>query len=145
MNTPCGPICQWIASSHATGIWNTQKQNRLIHVGVQVSPAPLNDCVNTRPYAKNTKPALTIRKHATAYGVTAGPGAKLETIHGANTMKMTLTAPSTIALYLPAVHTDSSARSGSFAPSAWPTIVAAALLRPHAGRIAKITSLMPIV
>ena len=60
-------------------------------------------------------------------------------------MKNTLTTPSTMALYLPAVHTACSARSGFFAPNACPTIVAAALASPHAGRIAKITVRMPIV
>ena len=70
---------------------------------------------------------------------------KIDTIHGANDDEDELTSPSTIALYLPAVHTASSARSGFFAPSAWPTIVAAALLSPHAGRIAKITMRIPIV
>jgi hypothetical protein len=48
-------------------------------------------------------------------------------------------------LYRPAVHTDSAARSGFPAPSACPTIVAAALLKPHAGRMANITVRMPIV
>ena len=40
-------------------------------VGVTVSPAPLNDCVNTRPYAKNTNPTLTMRRQLVAYGATA--------------------------------------------------------------------------
>ena len=66
-------------------------------------------------------------------------------ICGARTMNNAPTSPSTNALYFPAVHTDCSARSGFFAPSAWPTIVAAALPSPHAGIIAKITRRMPIV
>jgi hypothetical protein len=70
---------------------------------------------------------------------------KIDTIQGANPTKNTLSIPSTMPLYFAAVHTALSARSGFPAPSAWPTIVAAALLSPHAGRIAKITTRMPMV
>ena len=48
-NTPDGPSPAWCASSQANGISNTQKQQKLSQVGVQVSPAPLNDCVSTMP------------------------------------------------------------------------------------------------
>src|SRR5437867_1887812 len=40
-----------------------------------------------------------------------------------------------IALYFAVFHTDSSARSGCLAPRFWPTSVAAALLKPKAGKI----------
>ena len=50
-NTPCGPSPKCTASAYATGISQNQKQNRLSHVGVHVSPAPLNYCVNTIPQA----------------------------------------------------------------------------------------------
>ena len=42
------PACD---STHARGSSSTQNTSRLIHVGVHVSPAPLNDCVSTMPYA----------------------------------------------------------------------------------------------
>ena len=35
----------------ASGISNSQKTNRLMIVGVHVSPAPLNACVSTMPHA----------------------------------------------------------------------------------------------
>src|SRR2546421_5657217 len=44
------------ASTYASGISHSQKQARLMNVGVQVSPAPLNAWVSTIPSAKNTKP-----------------------------------------------------------------------------------------
>jgi len=43
-------------------------------------------------------------------------------------------------LYKPVRHTACSARSGFPAPRFWPTSVAAALLSPHEGRIAKTTN-----
>src|SRR5438876_7734151 len=48
-NAPCGPTPKIRESTYANGISNTQKQRRLRSVGVSVSPAPLNDCVSTRP------------------------------------------------------------------------------------------------
>ena len=51
MNTPFGPKPSGFASSHATGNSSSQKQNRLISVGVRVSPAPLKDWVTTMPNA----------------------------------------------------------------------------------------------
>lgn len=51
MNTPVGPKPTCFASTHASGISSTQEQRRFSHVGVQVSPAPLNDCPSTMPYA----------------------------------------------------------------------------------------------
>lgn len=50
-NTPSGPKFAHRASIHASGISHSQKQNRFSSVGVQVSPAPLNDWVSTIPYA----------------------------------------------------------------------------------------------
>ena len=51
MNTPQNtPDCcqsRPIASSHDSGIWISQKNTRLIYVGVTVSPAPLNACTET--------------------------------------------------------------------------------------------------
>src|SRR5690242_5005782 len=40
--TPRGPRPVRRARNHASGISNSQKQNRFSQVGVQVSPAPLN-------------------------------------------------------------------------------------------------------
>src|SRR5207302_1973328 len=51
MNTPNAPSPVWCDSTHASGISNTQNTNRLIHVGVRVSPAPLNEFPITIPYA----------------------------------------------------------------------------------------------
>src|SRR5258705_8969990 len=45
--TPWGPKLKWRASTQAIGISHSQKQNRLSHVGVQVSPAPLKEFVRT--------------------------------------------------------------------------------------------------
>src|SRR5438105_2857445 len=47
--TPCGPRRKCRASSQASGTSHSQKQNRLSHVGVHVSPAPLNEFVSTMP------------------------------------------------------------------------------------------------
>ncbi len=43
MKTPRGPKPAGTASHHASGISHSQKTNRLMTVGVHVSPAPLND------------------------------------------------------------------------------------------------------
>src|SRR6267378_5934708 len=45
--TPWGPKLKCRANTHAIGISHNQKQNRLSHVGVQVSPAPLKEFVRT--------------------------------------------------------------------------------------------------
>ena len=42
-NTPRGPNLKVTASTYASGSSHNQKTNRLMIVGVQVSPAPLND------------------------------------------------------------------------------------------------------
>jgi len=42
INTPFGPQFHVIASKYATGICNIQNQNKFTHVGVLLSPAPLN-------------------------------------------------------------------------------------------------------
>ena len=47
--TPQGPSPTTVASHHARGISQSQKQNRLTHVGVQVSPAPLNYWIRAMP------------------------------------------------------------------------------------------------
>ena len=47
--TPRGPKAAWRASQYARGTSHSQKHARLIHVGVHVSPAPLNDWVMTMP------------------------------------------------------------------------------------------------
>src|SRR6185503_869742 len=44
-NTPSGPAPVWWASHQATGSSNSQNTITLSHVGVHVSPAPLNDWV----------------------------------------------------------------------------------------------------
>src|SRR2546430_17153879 len=49
--TPWGPMPNRRASTHASGISHSQKQNKLSQVGVQVSPAPLKEFVRTIPYA----------------------------------------------------------------------------------------------
>src|SRR3546814_9908473 len=43
-NTPDEPQSSRSASHQASGIWISQKNTRLIFVGVAVSPAPLNAC-----------------------------------------------------------------------------------------------------
>src|SRR6187401_2639589 len=50
-NAPRCPRVVRDDSSHASGISNSQKTHRLIQVGVQVSPAPLNEWVTTMPNA----------------------------------------------------------------------------------------------
>ena len=44
-------IAVWNASHKAMGSWQAQKQNRLISVGVMVSPAPLKAWIATMPQA----------------------------------------------------------------------------------------------
>src|SRR5690606_17476612 len=46
-NTPECAQPKGSASTHASGIWISQKNTRLIHVGVIVSPAPLKACTDT--------------------------------------------------------------------------------------------------
>ena len=46
-NTPDGPKPQTCDSRYAIGSSHSQKQNRLMMVGVKVSPAPLKACVST--------------------------------------------------------------------------------------------------
>src|SRR5215218_4553104 len=50
-NTPRGPSAVCLASAHASGTSRTQNTPKLIQVGVQVSPAPLNAEVSTMPVA----------------------------------------------------------------------------------------------
>ena len=50
-----------------------------------------------------------------------------------------------IVLYFVATQTEASARSGARAPKFWPTSVAAALLRPHAGKNMNIMMRIAIV
>ena len=69
-------------------------------------------------------------------------GGERPTIERGATKKTTPTPPRKTALYAPARQTDGSARSGFRAPRLWPTIVAAALLRPHDGSSAKMMSRM---
>ena len=70
---------------------------------------------------------------------------KIDTIGPVRATKITPTPPRKNRLYFPAIQTERSARSGLRAPSAWPTIVAAALLKPHDGSSANITTRIPIV
>ena len=49
INIPFGPQPQTMASKYANGIWNIQNQNRFTHVGVLLSPAPLNAFIITIP------------------------------------------------------------------------------------------------
>src|SRR5205809_1011698 len=53
----------------------------------------------------------------------------------ANNTNKNITPDMNIALYLAVNNTLCDARSGCFAPRFWPTNVAAALLKPQAGRI----------
>ena len=50
-NTPAVPREVRNASRYATGIWKSQYPKIFTTVGVNVSPAPLNDCTITIPYA----------------------------------------------------------------------------------------------
>ena len=50
-NAPAGPKPSGRARTYAIGISPSQQQKMAITVGVHVSPAPLNDCVSTNPYA----------------------------------------------------------------------------------------------
>lgn len=49
MNTPVAPMENVLESNHASGIWKNQKPNKLMIVGVRVSPAPLNAFAITIP------------------------------------------------------------------------------------------------
>jgi hypothetical protein len=51
MDTPRAPNPACVDSHHAAGISKSQKTNRLMIVGVHVSPAPLNAWVSTMPHA----------------------------------------------------------------------------------------------
>src|SRR2546430_4643539 len=57
---PRGPMPRPTASAQASGRSQSQKTIRLSRVGVTVSPAPLNDCESTIPYAWNAKPPARI-------------------------------------------------------------------------------------
>jgi hypothetical protein len=59
--------------------------------------------------------------------------------------KTTATTSRKTVLKTPASQAERSARSGLFAPRFWPTRVAAALARPHEGRMAKMTRRMAMV
>ena len=47
--TPFGPQPSWVARNQPRGISSIQKQTTFIHVGVSVSPAPLNAWASTMP------------------------------------------------------------------------------------------------
>ena len=49
INTPVMPILKCLSSTYAKGTWNSQNPNRLTHVVVQVSPAPLKALIITMP------------------------------------------------------------------------------------------------
>ena len=49
INTPVGPKFKYSESKYANGIWKNQNPKRFIHVGVHVSPAPLNAFAITIP------------------------------------------------------------------------------------------------
>src|SRR3982074_3143871 len=49
--TPRGPSPKTTDNTYASGSSHNQNTNKLMIVGVQVAPAPLNDCVKTIPYA----------------------------------------------------------------------------------------------
>ena len=49
MNTPVVPMFSTLESNRAKGIWKTQNQNKLIQVGVLLSPAPLKALIMTIP------------------------------------------------------------------------------------------------
>ena len=49
VKTPAGPQLKVLAINHAIGIWKNQNPKRFTHVGVRVSPAPLNALDITMP------------------------------------------------------------------------------------------------
>ncbi len=49
IKTPSGPMLKVLDNNQANGIWKNQKPNKLITVGVFVSPAPLNALIITIP------------------------------------------------------------------------------------------------
>ena len=76
--------------------------------------------------------------------LTASSLVKNETRKLPNNKNTTLTIAIKITLNRMVFITDSSARSSCLAPRFCPTNVAAALLRPHAGKIKNIISLMAV-
>src|SRR5690606_26139764 len=139
-NAPSGPSSSPRARNQARGISSVQNTARTSQVGVQVSPAPLNACDSTIPKAYSGKPSDTIRSARTAISDTSTSAANSATMSGANITNNPPSVPRNARLIREATQTDASARPGLRAPSAWPTIVAAALDRPHAGIRPKITS-----
>src|SRR4051812_50102607 len=92
-NTPSGPSLRWTASRYASGISNNQNEKNPSHVGVQVSPAPLNDCDSTMPYAYSTNPIAITRSPVLAYSATAGSDVNRCTMPRAPNTKITPTTP----------------------------------------------------
>ena len=86
-----------------------------------------------------------MRRHSDAKAITPASSVKNETMGFAKNMNIIITKPIKIILKNPVLHTDFSARSGWLAPRFCPTIVAAALAIPQAGRIVNIITLMAIV
>ncbi len=76
-----------------------------------------------------------MRKASTAMETTAGSVVMMRTKNSAQKRNKAETIAMKMALYFAVFHTDCSARKGCPAPRFWPTKVAAALLRPKAGKI----------
>src|SRR5581483_2923155 len=137
--TPDGPRPNHRASSSASDTPNTQKLTTLISIGVHTSPAPFSAEEITTPRAYATKPSVAMRSPGVATARTVGSPVKAATTGPAATNTSSVIAAKTNTQYRHASHTDDSARSGRPAPRFWPTSVAAAFARPHAGSSAKIT------
>ena len=86
-----------------------------------------------------------MRKASTAIFTTAGSVVIIPTKNSAATKNNKETKPIKIALYFAVFETDCSARNGCLAPRFCPTKVAAALLKPNAGKIKKTIHLIAIV
>ena len=75
---------------------------------------------------------------------TSGSVVKKRMISCAKSRNTTVTTAINIMFHIPVNHTARSARSGFRAPKFCPTSVAAALLKPHDGRMTKMTTRMEI-
>ena len=76
-------------------------------------------------------------KQDTPYGTTSGSVVNIPISRSANVTKMIATTPRKHMFAKPVTHTERYARAGFPAPRFCPTSVAAALLMPHDGSIAK--------
>ncbi len=86
-----------------------------------------------------------MRNASTATFTTPGSVVIIRTRNSAQTKNKADTQAIKIALYFAVFQTDFSARSGWPAPRFWPTNVAAALLKPKAGKIKNTIHLIAMV